>query len=98
MGYVSRCSAGSENDAKATRDPGLASIPVSSSSSFDAAAFALCFHLQLTSDVEPRRGDGEVSEFRWVSPGALPEPIHLPTRRVLAMYQEYTSTGSFQAM
>ncbi|HYO17733.1 MAG TPA: hypothetical protein VES02_03575 [Dermatophilaceae bacterium] len=61
-------------------------------------AFALCFHLRLTSDVEPRCGDGEVSEFRWVWPGALPEPIHLPTRRVLAMYQEYTSTGSFQAM
>ena len=40
-------------------------------------AFALCFHLQLTSDVEPKCGDGEVSEFRWVSPGALPEPIHL---------------------
>jgi hypothetical protein len=56
------------------------------------------FYFQLTSDVAPKCGDGEVSEFRWVSPGALPDPIHLATKRVLAIYQDYTSTGSFQAM
>jgi 8-oxo-dGTP pyrophosphatase MutT (NUDIX family) len=45
-----------------------------------AHAFALCCYLQLTSDVEPKCSDGEVSEFRWVSPGACGRSTSRPNR------------------
>lgn len=42
-------------------------------------------------------GDDEVTEHRWVATGDLPEPVHPPSRTVLALYEAYRSSGRFQA-
>lgn len=59
-------------------------------------AFALCF-LAKSSAAAPTSGDGEASEWRWVSPASLPEPVHAPTRIVLQLLSTYRSSGTFQA-
>lgn len=61
-----------------------------------AHAFALCFWVSVD-DAEPVASDGEVTEFRWVSPDALPEPSHGPTLIALARYIEHRRTGAFIA-
>lgn len=59
-------------------------------------AFALCFWVHAAGR-QPRIVDGEAVEHRWVLPDAVPEPVHPPTRAVLAMYAEYRATGRFIA-
>lgn len=61
-------------------------------------AFAMCFVWRSgEARVAPGAGDGEVTEHRWVATDELPEPVHPPSRVVLALYEAYQVTGQFQA-
>lgn len=59
-------------------------------------AFAMCF-LVASPDVPVSGRDGEATAHRWVLPDSLPEPVHSPSRNVLALLREFQRTGAFQA-